>query len=432
MRIVSAAAAVAGCCLIAGSLVSPPVMAAPGTPAASQVAGSGAGSFLPVDGNPVRVLDTRSGLGGRVGAVAPRHTVTARVRSGSGDRSAPAVVKVTVPGNAPAGSLSVYPSGSAWNGHVTMSLVGGSTISQQLTVRLGADGGVTIRNNSAQAVHLIVEVLGYYLPGTPTGYGTFAALDSRILDTRSGAALAPGRRITLALPGRGGIPAAGATAVVLNISVLSARATGLLSVTDGDGTEATLHMRFLGNPAAPQPMQTQRMVKVSPDGTLTFNQSSAAGVHLVIDLMGYFLRTGDGPAPGVLEGRYAPLSPQPITVWVGTGFSPQLRLYQHRPLSWPPNHVGDLGNLAYNVVLSPDQPGQPTLLGLYYSGSPWTPTVTLSSTPARQPTELIVRASAEGFPTLVNLSGAQWTYLHGYLTGFYGYNYCVSCLRSGG
>ncbi|MDQ1745364.1 MAG: hypothetical protein QOE23_3703, partial [Pseudonocardiales bacterium] len=240
-------AVLAGCSLVAGLLAAPPVSAAPGTPAAAQADDPFAGSFIPVDGNPVRVLDTRTGLGGRLGAVAPRQTVTAPVGTGSQDPTAPAVLKVTVPGNAPTGSLSVYPSGTVWNGHVSMSLVGGSTISQQLTVRLGADGGVTIRNNSAQAVHLIVEVLGYYLAGTPTGSGTFAALDSRILDTRATSPLLPGRKITLTLPGRYGVPAGGVTGAVLNISVLSARANGLLGITDGDGTQATLHMRFAGN-----------------------------------------------------------------------------------------------------------------------------------------------------------------------------------------
>ncbi|HEV2888335.1 MAG TPA: hypothetical protein VGX49_15595 [Jatrophihabitans sp.] len=412
-------AVLAGCSLVAGLLVSPPVGAAPGAPAASQISDPGAGSYFPAGGNPVRVLDTRTGLGGRSGAVAPRNTVTAHVAPAG---TPAAVVKVTVPGNAPAGSLSVYPSGTVWNGHVTISLVGGSTISQQLNVKLGTDGGVTIRNNSATAVHLIVETLGHYSAGTPTGRGTFVALDSRILDTRAGSPLAPGGRITLTLPGHGGIPAAGASAVVLNIAVLSAHDTGLLGVTDGDGSQATLHMRFLGNRTAPQPMQTERIVKLGPDGRLTFGQSSASSVHLVIDLMGYFLRTGDGPWPGVFEGRYYPSSPQPILLKVGKDGA-QLVLYQHQPLSLL--GMRDFGDIAYNVVISPDQPGQPSLLGLYDSGSAWTPTVTLSSTPARQPTELIVNANIGGSVTLVNLSSSKWTYLHGYVTGTYYYNHCV-------
>ncbi|MBV9822581.1 MAG: hypothetical protein JO144_10110 [Actinobacteria bacterium] len=395
---------------------------------ASQASDPDAGSFFPVDGNPIRVLDTRSGLGGHRGAVAPRQTITAPIsRAGT----PAAVIKVTVPGNAPAGSLSVYPSGTAWNGHVTVSLVGGSTISQQLHVKLGADGGVTIRNNSAAAVHLIVEVLGSYSAGTPIGLGTFAALDSRILDTRAGSPLTPGGRITLALPGRGGIPAAGAGAVVLNVAVLSARATGLLSIVDGDGSQATVHLRFLGNRTAPQPMQTERVVKLGPDGRLTFSQSSAAGVHLVVDLMGYFLRTGDPQYPDTHPSgsRYSAISPKPILAigtGAGSGFTTQLRLYQHQPLSLYPQAY-DFGTIAYNVVLSPDQPAQPTLLGLYDPERPWTPTVTLSSTPLRQPTELTVHLGSNGGSELVNLSGAQRTYLHGWVTGYYDQAHCVNC-----
>lgn len=426
-------AVLAGCSLVAGLLTSPPVGAAPGTPSAPQISASQtvasqlsdpyAGSFSVAGGNPVRVLDTRSGLGGRLGAVAPKHTVTAPVRPAG---TPAAVIKVTVPGNAPPGSLSVYPSGASWNGHVTMSLVGGSTISQQLTVKLGADGGVTIRNNSATAVHLIAEVMGYYKPGTPTKSGTFAALDSRILDTRATSPLLPGRRITLALPGRGGIPAGGASAVVLNIAVLSARATGLLSITTGDGAQATLHMRFLGNPTAPQPMQTQRVVKVNSDGRLTFSQSSTAGVHLVIDLMGYFLSGSDLPDSYEIEGHYVAVSPTQIYSRLGTRFQTQLRLYQQQPLTLYTG-VTDDPTLAYNIVLSPDQPGQPTLLGLYNPQSPWNRTVTLSSTPARQPTELTVNLRIEDKAELVNLSGAQETYLHGYVTGYYWFFPCAYC-----
>jgi len=40
----------------------------------------------------------------------------------------------------PPGSLSVYPSGTSWDGRVTMSVI----VGQQLHVKLGADGGVTI------------------------------------------------------------------------------------------------------------------------------------------------------------------------------------------------------------------------------------------------------------------------------------------------
>ncbi|MFL6163099.1 MAG: hypothetical protein ACJ74U_12820 [Jatrophihabitantaceae bacterium] len=407
-----------GCALIAGLLVGLPVTPASGTPCWPTPGCSyGPGSFSAVTPGTERVFDTRTGLGGRLGAVAPGHTVTAHVW-GAGTPAA--VIEVTVP-DAPAGSLSVYPSGTAWSGRVTMTLVSGGPIQQQLTVALGADGGVTIRNNSTRAVQLIVDVLGYYNAGTPTAYGTFAALDSRILDTRATSPLPTNHKITLSLPGLGGIPAGGASAVVLNIAVLSARANGLLSVTDRYGSQATVHMRFVGTPATPQTMQTERMVTVGSDGTLTFSQSSAASVQLVIDLMGYFLPGADG-VPDV-DGHYVPIGAQPIKNLLAP-YGEQLQLYQHQPLIVNPGFFG-YWTLAYNVILTNDRPGQPAQLGAYAPDYPWHRTVTVSTTPAGQTTERVIGAGSEQVLTLVNLTSAQSTYLHGYVTGYYWYFYCT-------
>jgi hypothetical protein len=403
-----------GCSLIAGLLAALPVTPASGTPCwPTPGCAYGPGSFSGATPGTERVFDTRTGLGGRLGAVAPGHTVTAHVW-GAGTPAA--VIEVTVP-DAPAGSLSVYPSGTAWSGRVTMTLVSGGPIQQQLTVALGADGGVTIRNNSAQAVQLIVDVLGYYHAGTPTAPGTFAALNSRILDTRATSPLSTNHKVTLSLPGHGGIPAGGASAVVLNIAVLSARATGLLSITDGDGSQATVHMRFVGN----QTMQTERVVTVGHDGTLTFSQSSAASVQLVIDLMGYFLQYSDS-VPDV-DGHYVPISPQPIKNLLAP-YGEQLQLYQHQPLIVNPGFFG-YWILAYNVILTNDRPGQPAQLGVYNPAYPWHRTVTVSTTPAGQTTERVIGASSEQVLTLVNLTSAQSTYLHGYVTGYYWYFYCT-------
>jgi hypothetical protein len=407
-----------GCLMVAG-LLAAPVAPASGTPCGPPCA-YGPGSFSPA--GPVRVLDTRSGLGGRLGAVAPAHTVTAHIAPAG---TPAAVIEVTVP-DSPAGSLSVYPSGTAWTGRVTMTLVSGP-IQQQLTVRLGTDGGVTIRNNSTRAVHLIVDMLGQFLAGTPAAAGTFAALNSRILDTRATSPLPTNRKLTLSLPGHGGIPAGGASAVVLNIAVLSARANGLLSITDGDGSQATLHMRFAGTPTTPQTMQTERVVNVGSDGTLTFSQSSAASVQLVIDLMGYYL-----PYSATVEdvnGSYGAMSPQPITN-LRPLLGRQLRLHQHQPLSVNPGYPSSVyWSLAYNMILTNDRPGQPALLGAYNSPDSSKSTVTVSSTPAGQTTELTFPTSVypEDNLTLVNRTSAQWTYLHGYTTGYYWYFHCTFC-----
>lgn len=402
----------AGCSLIAGLCAAPRASAAP-------TASTNGGIFERGYTNSERVLDTRTGLGGRLGAVAPGHTVTfVAVKPQAFGQAAAAILDVTVPGSAPDGSLSVYPSGTAWDGRVTMTLTGGGTVQQQLTVRLGTDGGVTIRNNATRAVQLMVEVRGSYSSGTPTAPGAFAALNSRILDTRGGTPLAPGHRLTVAFPGRGGIPAGGANAVVLNIAVLSARASGLLSIKDGDGNDLTPHIRFLGQ-VRPQTMQTERVIMLGRGGTLTFSQSSSSGVHLVLDLAGYFL-------PGLANenGTYAAMPPQPLRYGARTSPSAQLVLRGRAPIAVPvPAPM--LGVFAYNIVVSSDRPAQPALLGLYQGELPWNGSATVSASATRQPSELTVPAGPRDSQLVVlrNIYDAPQTWLHAWITGFYWVQY---------
>jgi hypothetical protein len=405
-------AIMAGCSLVAGLLVAPPnsSAAAPVASAApvSPLAGWGTGgAYSPVAAT--RVLDTRSGLGGYRGLVSPGRTVTFKVGSTSFNQAA--VLDVTVPTPAPAGSLSVYPSGATWDGRVTMTLTGGGNIQQQLTVRLGSDGGVTIRSNAAKATNILVSVLGYYSAGTATLEGLFAPANGRVLDTRNGigaprAAVGAGKKVTVALPGRGGISADGAIAVIANVAVLAPRSTGQLVITDGDGSLATTRLRFVGHQTAPQTMQTQRTVNLGSDGALTFTNSSASSVQLVVDVFGYFVRDDDEESSGDGLGSYVPLSPQLVTAMVLRGRTPG-------GLYLP---AGDRA-VAFNVVVTTDRPGQPVALGIYAPHHPWTGSPVVSSSAWLQPTELTVDASAGGvvIRSLIDTDVA----LHCYITGLY-------------
>ena len=87
-----------------------------------------------------------------------------------------------------------------------------------------------------------------------------------------------------------------------------------------------------------------------------------------------------------VNGSYVPLSPQPITN-LRPLLGPQLRLYQHQPLSVDAGYASNVyWSLAYNMILSNDRPGQPALLGAYNSPDPWTNTVICPPPrPARPP-----------------------------------------------
>ncbi len=54
-------------------------------------------------------------------------------------------------------------------------------------VKVGADGKVSILNASATAVHVIVDIQGYVIAGTPTSPGAVVPISpTRVLDTQGG------------------------------------------------------------------------------------------------------------------------------------------------------------------------------------------------------------------------------------------------------
>ena len=399
-----------GCSLIAGLCAGAPAVQAASVNAAADP--DIAGSFEPVPAK--RVLDTRSGLGGFKGVVAPGRTVTlnlSNARPVTAHQVSAAVIDVTVPAPAPTGSLSVYPSGAGWDGRVTMTLTGGGNIQQQLTVRLGADGSVTIRSNAAKPTNILVDVLGFYVAGTPVLPGRFVAANSRVLDTRNGigaarVSLGAGKQLTLPLAGRGGVPAGGASAVVASVAVLSARSTGILRIHTSEGGLATRSLRFVGQPT-PQTMQTQRILKLGGNGALIFTNTSAAGIHLVVDLSGYFI-TG----PVTTEGSYVPQYPHQLNsgntihIWSNAGF--------HQAVTGVP--AGEVS--AVNLVVSTDRPSQPAAISIRNVDSSWNRAPVVSSSALLQPTEFTVNQSPSSAVALYSLTNTE-VLVHIWVTGYY-------------
>jgi hypothetical protein len=405
----------AGCSLIAGLVAAAPMTpAALAAPTGSTLSSDIAGSFEPLA--PKRVLDTRSGIGGFKGLLAPGRTLTVNLSNARPVAAHPvssAVIDVTVPAPAPAGSLSVYPSGTGWDGRVTMSLTGGGNIQQQLTVKLGADGSVTIRSNAAKPTNILVDVLGFYVAGTPALPGRFATANARVLDTRAGigvpkATVGAGKKVTLALAGHGGVPASGASAVVADIAVLSAHTTGQLVITDGDGTRASTPLRFVGNWERPDTMQTERVVKLGSNGTLTFTNTSAASIDLVVDVFGYFL-----PGAVTTEGSYVPQVPHALNagntihIWSNAGFF------------WAVTGVPAGQVSAVNLVLTTDHPAQPSAISIRNADSTtWNRAPQVSSSVMLQPTELTVGQGPSSGIALYSMTNTE-VQVHIYVTGYY-------------
>jgi hypothetical protein len=246
----------------------------PGTPTA-------AGAFASLA--PTRFLDTRSGQ-----AVGPDSSTSLQV---AGVKGVPAsvsavVLNLTVAEAQSFGFISAYPSATVQPNASTVNFIAGQIVPNAATVPVGADGKVTFFNRSSGATHLVVDVSGYYLPGTPTAAGTFQALTpKRFLDTRDAVAAGRDSVVSFQVGGANGIPV-NAAAVVFNLTVAQANSFGYITAyASGTTRPVVSSVNFIAGQIVPNSV----IVPVGQDGRINLFNRSADSTHLVADVSGYFL-----------------------------------------------------------------------------------------------------------------------------------------------
>ena len=136
----------------------------------------------------------------------------------------------------------------------------------------------------------------------------------RLFDTRlagDSEYLCPGQAITRQVAGLAGVPATGATAVVLNVTGTASGGDGFVTVwPSGMARPNVSSLNFVAS------MQTRPNLVIVPIGTDgKINFYSQSGVHLIADVSGYFeLSTLSA------SGRLTPVTPERILdTRVGTG-----------------------------------------------------------------------------------------------------------------
>jgi hypothetical protein len=171
-----------------------------------------------------------------------------------------------------------------------------------VTVPVGDGGRVTLYSSSGG--QLLADVTGYYAPSGATSAGRFQALSpSRLLDTRSGARPAAGATIPLDVTGRGGVPAEGASAVVLSVTATRAASSGFVQVVPTGGSTAIGSSSSL-NVAEGQTVANLVVVPVGRDGTVSLHTSG--GTHLLADVAGWVT---DPSAPSASSGLFVAVEP---------------------------------------------------------------------------------------------------------------------------
>ncbi len=228
---------------------------------------------------PDRLMDTREGLGGPLMTAGVSRSLQVAGRGGVPGAGAIAVVlNVTVTQPATAGFVTVWPSGVDRPVASNLNMVAGATVPNLVTVGLGTGGQVDLF--SSTDAHLVVDVVGWYASGlVPVTPG-------RLMDTREGLGgvlLGPGETRELQVAGREGVPATGALAVALNVTVVDPTGAGYLTVWPSGDRPTASNLNFV----ARQTVANAVLVGLGSDGKVRlFNSSGTTDV--VVDVAGWF------------------------------------------------------------------------------------------------------------------------------------------------
>ena len=255
----------------------------------SDVAAGNDGRYSPLV--PARILDTRDGTGGGA-RLGPGASLNLQVTGRGGVPATgvgAAVLNVAVTRTTATSFLTVHPAGVARPLAASLNFVAGDTVSNRVMAKVGSTGMITIYNNSGSA-DVVVDVGGWYSDATVAGTaGTYVPLQpARVLDTRdaTGAITGPigaGASVDVQLTGRGGVPASGVSAVILNATVIGPASAGYLTISPtGTARPLAADLNFGAGETRPNLV----VVRVGPEGRVAL--FSSAGTHVAFDVAGWF------------------------------------------------------------------------------------------------------------------------------------------------
>ncbi|MBI2703788.1 MAG: M23 family metallopeptidase [Actinobacteria bacterium] len=250
---------------------------------------------------PARLLDSRDGTGGYRTPWGPgeRRDVTVLGSAGIPSTGVSSVVlNVTVTAPTEPSFLTVWPAGLAKPLLSSLNYVGGQTVANQVIVKVGAGGKISMYN-AAGTVQVIADVLGYYDGGTGDTYNP--VVPSRILDSRDNTGgydtkWGPGESRDVQVTGVGGVPASGVSAVLVNVTATDATAPSHLTAwPSGQSRPMASVLNFAPGTTVPNLV----LATVGANGKVSiFNNQGS--VNVVADVVGWF-----GPGAG---SRYAALA----------------------------------------------------------------------------------------------------------------------------
>jgi hypothetical protein len=249
---------------------------------------------------PTRVLDSRTTTGdlsGPWGAGVTRTldvigSPTAVVPSGA----TAVVLNVTVTDTTTGGFATVFPADvgtvpTASN----INWAPGNTIPNLVTVRLGTGGSSTLGKvkiyNAVGSTNIIADVVGYY---SATGAGFHVLSPTRVLDSRTTTGNLSGpwgagatRQLDVTNTYGSGVPASGAQAVIMNVTVTDTSTAGFLTLFPA--TTSSVPNASNLNWSAHDTIPNLTITKVATSGSDNIKIYNAVGsTNVIADIVGWF------------------------------------------------------------------------------------------------------------------------------------------------
>ncbi len=254
---------------------------------------------------PARILDTRSGLGGRNGAMVAGTVIAVKLPSTVPVDAKSVVLNVTGINAKGTTYLAVY--ADAFSGSTNLTLTSTDpSASVAAVVRMNSAHGFKLLNRLANT-DAVVDVVGYFAAPTAADTLGYAPVPpTRLFDTRYGtgaakAKLTPNQVIRVAVAGTAPVPP-GATAAVVNLTAIDETAPGyLMAYPNSPGGTSSLDYRSYAR-------SNLAIVGLAADGSFKL-QNRLADTDAIIDVVGYLSASAPGkfvtlPAPlGVVDTR---------------------------------------------------------------------------------------------------------------------------------
>jgi hypothetical protein len=258
------------------------------------------GTFTPV--NPARVLDTRAKIGVTTTTpVKANGTVVLQV-AGSAGGAVPAsgvtsvVLNVTATAETTGGHLIAYPDGGTRPTSSNLNWTPGRNVPNLVIVPVGADGKIDLVNASSGTVHFVADVFGYF-SAAASGATYEPVGPARVLDTRAKIGVTTttpvkaNGTVALTVSGAGGVPATGASAVVLNVTATAEQSSGhLIAYPSGTTRPDSSNLNWIAGKSVPNLV----IVPVGADGKVDLYNASSGTTHFVADVFGYFTAGSGG------------------------------------------------------------------------------------------------------------------------------------------